>query len=282
MVARARRSCERVARSGGTPLRRARVDPHESAGHRRPVVRSRTSPSRGPAAWATSRSAAKGVHAFVDPADSGPYQLIGRHGSLTRAEMLVPLLSLQPRPESNEDLMSDTTPSPIERGEIVEPRLARDKRGDEYIEQPAKVMRVGTMMKSLLEEVRSHDARRREQRPPPRHLRDLGHRARLGACRPICAPSSVAWPCRSPMTPRSRPPRPRSASRRRSWSGGSRGSSRASRPRCSRSRWRRSSSSRTCAAELGPGGPAALAAPDRSARKDTRPTAQTGRPGTYL
>ncbi len=37
--------------------------------------------------------AAKGVHAFVDPADSGPYQLIGRHGSLTRAEMLVPLLT---------------------------------------------------------------------------------------------------------------------------------------------------------------------------------------------
>lgn len=37
--------------------------------------------------------AATGVHAFVDPADTGPYQLIGRHGSLTRAEMLVPLLA---------------------------------------------------------------------------------------------------------------------------------------------------------------------------------------------
>lgn len=37
--------------------------------------------------------AAKGVHAFVDPADSGPYNLIGRHGSLTRAEMYVPLLA---------------------------------------------------------------------------------------------------------------------------------------------------------------------------------------------
>ncbi len=37
--------------------------------------------------------AAKGVHAFLDPADSGPYKLIGRHGSLTSAEMLVPLLS---------------------------------------------------------------------------------------------------------------------------------------------------------------------------------------------
>lgn len=37
--------------------------------------------------------AARGVHAFVDPADTGPYHLIGRHGSLTRAEMLVPLLT---------------------------------------------------------------------------------------------------------------------------------------------------------------------------------------------
>jgi predicted AlkP superfamily pyrophosphatase or phosphodiesterase len=30
--------------------------------------------------------------AFHDPHDTGPYHLIGRHGSLTRAEMLVPLL----------------------------------------------------------------------------------------------------------------------------------------------------------------------------------------------
>lgn len=29
---------------------------------------------------------------FVDPEDSGPFELIGRHGSLTRDEMLVPLL----------------------------------------------------------------------------------------------------------------------------------------------------------------------------------------------
>jgi predicted AlkP superfamily pyrophosphatase or phosphodiesterase len=31
--------------------------------------------------------------AYEDPDDSGPYQLIGRHGSLTEAEMLVPLLA---------------------------------------------------------------------------------------------------------------------------------------------------------------------------------------------
>lgn len=31
--------------------------------------------------------------AYADPADSGPFELVGRHGSLTDAEMLVPLLS---------------------------------------------------------------------------------------------------------------------------------------------------------------------------------------------
>jgi predicted AlkP superfamily pyrophosphatase or phosphodiesterase len=34
--------------------------------------------------------------AFHDPADTGPYKLIGRHGSLTSAEMLVPLLACRP------------------------------------------------------------------------------------------------------------------------------------------------------------------------------------------
>ena len=29
---------------------------------------------------------------FVDPADTGPFELVGRHGSLTAAEMFVPLL----------------------------------------------------------------------------------------------------------------------------------------------------------------------------------------------
>ncbi len=36
--------------------------------------------------------AAKGTVAFHDPDDSGPYLLVGRHGSLTDDEMLVPLL----------------------------------------------------------------------------------------------------------------------------------------------------------------------------------------------
>lgn len=36
--------------------------------------------------------AARGTVAFYDPNDTGPYVLIGRHGSLTEDEMLVPLL----------------------------------------------------------------------------------------------------------------------------------------------------------------------------------------------
>ena len=36
--------------------------------------------------------AAKGTVAFHDPNDTGPYVLVGRHGSLTPDEMLVPLL----------------------------------------------------------------------------------------------------------------------------------------------------------------------------------------------
>jgi hypothetical protein len=36
--------------------------------------------------------AARGTVAFHDPDDTGPYVLVGRHGSLTEDEMLVPLL----------------------------------------------------------------------------------------------------------------------------------------------------------------------------------------------
>lgn len=40
----------------------------------------------------------------------------------------------------------------VERAEVVEPG---PRQRDEFIEQPAKVMRVGTMLKQLLEEVRA-------------------------------------------------------------------------------------------------------------------------------
>ena len=37
--------------------------------------------------------AAQDRRAFFDPTDSGPFKLVGRHGSLTSAEMWVPLLA---------------------------------------------------------------------------------------------------------------------------------------------------------------------------------------------
>lgn len=48
-------------------------------------------------------------------------------------------------------------PHAIEQGEIVESHAAAEEESgrDGLIEEPAKVMRVGTMMKQLLEEVRS-------------------------------------------------------------------------------------------------------------------------------
>jgi hypothetical protein len=53
--------------------------------------------------------------------------------------------------------MSDHEPVPaVERGELIErPHDEEQQKRDEFVEQPAKVMRVGTMMKQLLEEVRS-------------------------------------------------------------------------------------------------------------------------------
>ncbi len=36
---------------------------------------------------------AKGTIAFSEPTDTGPYHLVGRHGSATSAELYVPLLA---------------------------------------------------------------------------------------------------------------------------------------------------------------------------------------------
>jgi hypothetical protein len=58
--------------------------------------------------------------------------------------------------------MSDTTPNDVTSSalaaEVVEPPSEQadgERRREEFIEQPAKVMRVGTMLKQLLDEVRS-------------------------------------------------------------------------------------------------------------------------------
>ena len=64
----------------------------------------------------------------------------------------------------------------------------------ETIEQPAKVMRIGSMIKQLLDEVRAAPLDEPSRERLRRHLRDLGARARVGA---------VARPPR-----RARPPGP--------------------------------------------------------------------------
>ena len=57
----------------------------------------------------------------------------------------------------------------------------------ESVESPGKVMRIGSMIKQLLEEVRAADARRAQPRAAAGDLRDLDHRAVVGRCRPTCS-----------------------------------------------------------------------------------------------
>ena len=74
-------------------------------------------------------------------------------------------------------------PAPATRGVVVGPEKARDAEPDdaenpaEMVDQPAKVMRIGTMIKQLLEEVRSapldEAARTRLAKVHERSLREL-------------------------------------------------------------------------------------------------------------
>ena len=68
------------------------------ADDRRGLVRPDGHRRAPPAGWATCALVAAGTVAFDDPADTGPYELIGRHGSLTAAEMFVPLLAVRREP----------------------------------------------------------------------------------------------------------------------------------------------------------------------------------------
>jgi hypothetical protein len=56
------------------------------------------------------------------------------------------------------DQPSEATPTPVERGVVVAPGEAPTPRTDEAVESvesPAKVMRIGSMIKQLLDEVRT-------------------------------------------------------------------------------------------------------------------------------
>ena len=115
----------------------------------------------------------------------------------------------------------------------------------DLVEQPAKVMRIGTMIKQLLEEVRAaplDDASRGKlaRDPQDQHPRAGGGPGARTARRARAADAAVhrGLACR---------PTPSCESPRRSWSAGWKDCSTASRPRCSPSRWRPASSSSRCA-----------------------------------
>ena len=119
------------------------------------------------------------------------------------------------------------------------------RRSPTWCEQPAKVMRIGTMIKQLLEEVRAaplDDASRNRLRDihthqHPRARGRAGARTARGARAPDAA---VQRGRRARRMPSCGSPRP-------SWSDGSKDCSTASRPRCSPSRWRRAHSWSRCA-----------------------------------
>ena len=124
---------------------------------------------------------------FEDPADTGPFKLKGRHGSVTEAEMRVPLLvgsglrppapelvrqmdlvriaamSLPGSPSDGSAASPSPTPSAREvlspDGVSVDGALSTEvEESDQVeIESPGKIIRIGAMIKQLLEEVRSTD-----------------------------------------------------------------------------------------------------------------------------
>jgi hypothetical protein len=55
---------------------------------------------------------------------------------------------------SNSSAMSDPSPELLAHPEVLDAAEAGDEGVDETVDHPAKVMRIGTMMKQLLEEVR--------------------------------------------------------------------------------------------------------------------------------
>ena len=108
---------------------------------------------------------------------------------------------------------------PVEHGEVsaaARPQPDDADRETESVTSPAKVMRIGSMVKQLLEEVRSAplDEPSRERLA---EIYDARSTSWPRPCRPTCGTSCARSPSRSTTT-RCRP-RPRSASPRRSSSG---------------------------------------------------------------
>ena len=141
------------------------------------------------------------------------------------------------------------------------------------VEQPAKVMRIGSMIRQLLEEVKSaplDDASRSASRRSTDV--DQGARDRAGARAGRGARAADAALHRR----RRRPPTPSCGSRRPSSSAGSRASSTASRPRSTPSRWRPGPSSSRSAGRCRPASRSPPARPDRTASSRSRTRSRPG------
>ena len=145
-------------------------------------------------------------------------------------------------------------PAAVEHGELLPPvdaapRCASpepppNERGS--VTEPAKVMRIGSMVKQLLDEVRQAplDEAQSRERLAEVYERSVTEVVRGAVARPPRR-TPDRWRCRSRTT--SCRATASSGWRRLSSSGGSKACSTASRRRCSHSSWRRASSSNRCA-----------------------------------
>ena len=121
----------------------------------------------------------------------------------------------------------------------------------DLVEQPAKVMRIGSMIRQLLEEVKAAPLDEASRN----RLKEI-HQASIKELEAGLAPELVEELERLslPFTEDSDArPTPSCGSPRRSWSAGWRACSTASRPRSTPSRWRRGRSSSRCGKALPPG-----------------------------
>ncbi len=149
----------------------------------------------------------------------------------------------------------------------------------DLVEQPAKVMRIGSMIRQLLEEVKAAPLDEASRN----RLKDI-HQASIAELEqgwpPSWSRSCSASACPSPRTPPRR--RASCASPRPSWSAGSRVSSTGSRPRSTPSRCRRGRSSSRCGGlPAGQGHPGA-AQPGQPGQPGSRVRGSRARVGRWL
>ena len=120
----------------------------------------------------------------------------------------------------------------------------------DMVEQPAKVMRIGSMIRQLLDEVKAAPLDEKSRARLSDIHRTLDHRAGGRPGPGAGRGAGAALP--AVQRGRRRRATPSCGSRRPSWSAGWKGSSTASRRRCSRSRWPPGRSSNRCAARCRP------------------------------